>query len=532
MLSPAGLLMPLAEWRMPALVLVAVFTATAVAMERARRAAIERVCAQRARRLQLVFDRAVDGILVTDSSGRIELVNPRACELLGYSGEELLGLHTDAVIGQAADRAFLRHKAGALVHADVWIEDLGEGLRQVVVRAVVDQDAVHELPPVPEVRSREGESTEALGRLAGGVAHDVNNLLTVIRGYGELLRSATGRTSAERASLDEMLAAAERGRELTRQLSTLSPNHRSEPQRLEPDPVLLTMQGMLVRRLPPSVQLSVAPGAPDVAIWIELGQLQEVITNLVLWAGDAMPEGGAILLTTSVEAVGVSARGCFVLSISNDGPGFDAATLRHLLEPYFVPEALGRSAGLRLATVQSIVSRLGGELDVASKPGEGTTMRVRIPLLEPQREPGVIPEDEMQAPTGTVGTAGGAEILVVEDEAALRTLSERVLVRAGFTVRCAPDVVGARQLLQQAGYRPRVAVLDLELPGLSGLHLARSLHETMPEVRILIVSGVLASFGLDELSVRPEWRLLAKPYLPDALVEAVTELASRAQSGS
>ncbi len=504
-------------------------------MHGARRAALVRENEQREseRRFRTLFDHFPDGILVSDMNHRFVMVNPRACQMLGYDADELLALHQQEVLWSEADcepfqvvghpagttilacERWIRRKDGSRFLAEVSIQPVGEGLTQSIVHDVTERHETLARLQAAEARLRQAEKMEALGRLAGGVAHDFNNMLTVIRGYAELLRASPSGAELDRTSVEEILSTAERARTLTRALLAFSRKQAVEPLRVEPDAVLLTMEAMLGRLLKPKVRLEVQTGGPEAAIWMEPQQLEQVIMNLVVNASDAMADGGTIHVSTSIRAEAGDIGAQYCLMVRDEGSGIDPESLPHVFEPFFTPKPAGHRIGLGLATVYGIVRQQGGDIDVNSVVGEGTTFTVRFPQLAGPPEPY----------TATTASLAAVRVLVVDDEASIRALSQRVLARAGFAVSMAADVPSAWAILQGSGERPQVVVLDLDLPGLSGLHLARRIHETLPEIRILIVSGMLASFGLDELDVRPEWRLLPKPYLPDALVQAVTELA-------
>jgi PAS domain S-box-containing protein len=376
----------------------------------ARRAVAVRA---RASRYQNLFRHSADGIVLFDTQGVVLDANPRALEQLGYAREELLGLRFDALypaeerrrvrraLGRLADHdgnggsgaggetvsleVQVRRRDGSAFPAEVAVAAFHGGGQELVQAVVRDQSARRTL----EQRLQEVQKMEALGRLAGGVAHDLNNLLTVIHGYGALLRGHVPAGGEAERFLDEVTTAGERASELTHQLLTFSRRQVLRPQLVDVNEELVRLQPLLRPTLGEDVrlELALAPELPPVRT--DPAQLEQVIVNLAVNARDAMPGGGDLTLATALVAApataaddGDGAAPWVRLRVRDTGVGMSADVLAHLFEPFFTTKERGRGTGLGLSSVYGAVRQSGGEVRVESAPGEGTTFDVLLPPAE------------------------------------------------------------------------------------------------------------------------------------------------------
>jgi len=365
----------------------------------------------------------------------------------------------------------------------------------------------------------------ALGQLTAGVAHDFNNLLTVIRGHGELLADELPRESGHRHQIEEMVQAAERASDLTRQLLNFAREDESEIRVIDLNALLRDLRQMLQRLLGErvSLELHLEPRLPRVHG--DRGQLEQVVMNLVLNACDAMPEGGQVaLVTANVESRHPSPgspmpSGSWVrLAVEDAGHGIDGAHLERIFEPFFTTKERGRGTGLGLSTTFAIVAQNGGFLRVESRLGEGARFEVYLPPSS-QRPTPMPGRSQLTPPDGLEKE----KVLWVEDDPGVRLYGRRVLEREGYEVLEAEDGEAALEVLERPeSERVRLLITDVVMPGISGPELAARVLAQRPNLRVLYVSG----YSANELA-HP---LLTKPFSPGELSAKVEELLERDSS--
>ncbi len=365
---------------------------------------------------------------------------------------------------------------------------------------------------------------EAVGRLAGGVAHDFNNFLTVISSFAGLLRDDLRAKGADTADADEILAASERAARLTRQLLDFS---RATPLRTMPlDLVQLVnrLMPMLRRLLGEQVKLELSLPAGPIVVEADPSQIEQILLNLTANARDAMPRGGRLGL--SVERRHLSGKNPFSLApgayatvvVTDEGVGMDDETLARIFEPFFTTKVSGKGTGLGLATVLAHATKLGGAVDVESAPGKGTTFTLVLPLgPAPQPAP-----SEPERPAARATPSGVASILLVEDDEALRRGARRALVSAGYRVAEASEAdEGLAAAARDGPFQ--VVVTDVVMPGRSGPQMVAELRAKGEGVAVLYVSGWVRDGEELDLGT-PATAFLAKPYSSQALLSAVQAL--------
>jgi two-component system cell cycle sensor histidine kinase/response regulator CckA len=375
---------------------------------------------------------------------------------------------------------------------------------------------------------------QAVGALAGGIAHDFNNLLTAIAVSAEaaLARMPTGDAAPE---LRQVLESAGRGAALVKQLLAFARQQALRPRVVDLNAAVTAMGALLQRLLGSRVRLTLALEEPARRVRIDPTQLDQVIMNLALNARDAMPGGGALRIATghavvlSPETIGsetLPAGRYAVLEVTDTGAGIPDAVLPRIFDPFFTTRREQGGTGLGLSTVHGIVRQSGGFIAVDSRRGEGTRFRIWLPRHDGPADPpvpnamvaapGVAPPLPEPMPAGPAG-AGGAAVLLVEDEVPLLRLADRALKRAGFAVIAAGCAEEALDLLGGDAAKPLALVSDVVMPGLDGLELAAKLRDRWPDLPVLLVSGYAeAALGRDLAAERI--RLLAKPYSLGALV--------------
>ncbi|MCO5171356.1 MAG: response regulator, partial [Planctomycetes bacterium] len=361
-----------------------------------------------------------------------------------------------------------------------------------------------------EEELRQAQKMEAIGRLAGGVAHDFNNLLTAIIGYSELLADQVP-PGPQRRAVEQIRQAGQRAAALTHQLLAFSRKQVLQPEVLDPGRVVADLQDMLRRLISEDIEV-VTDLAPDVGrLRADRAQLEQVIVNLAVNARDAMPRGGRLTISTR-QAPGDPPR--VVLTVSDTGEGMSPEVLAHIFEPFFTTKEVGRGTGLGLSMVYGIVKQSGGDVQVRSAPGAGTTFELAFPAAADDPAPA-----GQRKPTAPV--PGGREtVLVVEDEDAVRQLVREVLSGRGYHVL---EAARGEQAIDLAAGRdgPIDLVLsDVVMPGINGRDLVERLTALRPGLRVLFMSGHSGDL-LARAEVEPWATVLEKPFTPDHLSGAV-----------
>ncbi len=340
-----------------------------------------------------------------------------------------------------------------------------------------------------EEQLRQSQKMEAIGRLAGGLAHDFNNVLTAIAGYGELALARVPPGDPLRHDLEGIRRSAERAGGLTRQLLTMSRKQMQQPRPMDLNTVVIDMGRMLPRLLGDDIEVVVLPGAHPGTVRADPGQMEQVLLNLCINARDAMVGGGRLTIETENteratppidEPLGGPSGACVALTVTDTGCGMDAETRRRAFEPFFTTKEAGKGTGLGLATVYGIVSQSGGCITCESEPGHGTSFRIVLPLAS-----------AVTAPAEAVNPApdGGTEtVLVVEDDGTVLELARRFLECYGYRVLTARDAVSALELAASHAGPLDLLLADVVLPGVNGPELARRLVAQRP-ARVLFMSG-------------------------------------------
>jgi PAS domain S-box-containing protein len=376
-----------------------------------------------------------------------------------------------------------------------------------------------------EDQLRQSQKLEAVGLLAGGIAHDFNNLLTAIGGYTEMVLTALDQGDARREDLLEVAKATERAAALTRQLLAVSRRQVLQPTVLDVNGMVTNVQKLLHRTIPENIEIQLEL-TPDLdLVRADRGQLEQVVLNLAINAGDAMPRGGRLrLITQTVDVDEASARrrppmppGRYVrLAVTDTGTGMAKETQAHIFEPFFTTKPLGKGTGLGLATVYGIVKQSSGFIWVESALGQGTTFEIYLPAVRDAVEP-EIPD------TPAPRFAGGSQtILLAEDDGAVRRFARSILTSHGYTVLDARDGDEALAIARKYTGAIDLLVADVVMPGLSGRTLAARLATERPDVRVLYTSGYGESM-IVRAGIEPGLRLLPKPFLPADLLQRVGE---------
>jgi len=375
-----------------------------------------------------------------------------------------------------------------------------------------------------EEQLRQSQKMEAIGQLAGGVAHDFNNILTVIHGHASLLAASdlddTGTRSAQ-----QITQAAERAAGLTRQLLTFSRRQLIQPKRLDMNKIVGNMTDMLGRILGEDVTLQLNYSAAPATVEADAGMMEQVLLNLAVNARDAMPRGGQLFVRISIADVNEdhvrrhpeARAGRFAcVSKTDTGTGISPENLSRIFEPFFTTKEIGKGTGLGLATVYGIVKQHQGWVEVESTVGKGTTFRIYIPFVGEERT-------EAEKPTTQIVVRGGTEtILLVEDERPVRELVARVLEKQGYKVLQAGAGAEAVEVWRPHKDEIHLLLTDLIMPGnMNGRELAEALWMDRPDLKVIFTSGYSADVVGKDFKIESDLNFLQKPYHPQTLALVV-----------
>jgi PAS domain S-box-containing protein len=374
-----------------------------------------------------------------------------------------------------------------------------------------------------QAQFRQAQKMEAVGLLAGGVAHDINNVLTAILGYCELLLERVQTEPDLVADIDEVKTAGERAARLTHQLLAFSRKQVLQPQVLDLGQVVTDVDKMLSRVVGDDVQVRISSGQPLHHVKADRGQIEQVLVNLVVNARDAMPQGGSIQISTSNVVLdgefaqrheGLAPGRYVALAVKDSGTGMSPEVLAHVFEPFFTTKGPGKGTGLGLATVYGIVKQSGGYVWIDTVLDEGTTVTTYLPVVD-------APLDADAPATALMPARGSETILLAEDDPALRLLIRRILQRAGYIVLESQDVGHAQAIAESHSSPINLLVSDIVMPTMNGPNLAQLLLAFQPSMKVLYISGFAPTVvpGLSATSRRVSF--LAKPFEPSALVNTV-----------
>jgi signal transduction histidine kinase len=345
-----------------------------------------------------------------------------------------------------------------------------------------------------------------LGQLAGGVAHDFNNLLAVIGGYARMLDKRLADNPELQLQAGEIVAAADRGAELTRQMLVFSRGTAPEAQAGDLNRAIEGSETLLRRAAGELVELRLILAGDAPAVGLGRGRIEQILLNLTLNARDAMPAGGTLTIRTTVAQERVR------LTVADTGEGMPAEVAAHAFDPFFTTKGEGTGTGLGLSVVYGIVERAGGTIDLDSTPGIGTCFAIDLPLAH-------VPAAEEVKPDGAAGSLRGVTVLVVDDQEQVRELAVRILEQHDARVVAAANGHEALAALAEHEEAVDVVLTDIVMPGMSGTELARRLRNERPGLPLVYFSGHVGDVD------RPQdGPLVEKPFSPEALVSAIGDV--------
>jgi len=403
--------------------------------------------------------------------------------------------------------------------------DLAFALRGMTVEAQLDSSktALAET----EEQLRQSQKMEAIGRLAGGIAHDYNNILTVQIGYCELMQSQLRPEDPLFKELSKIKVCAERAASLTSQLLAFSRKQSLRLEVLDFNEVVRNMETMIRRLIGEDVEFAVVAGGDLGRVKADPGQMEQAIMNMIVNARDAMPQGGRLMIETAnvdldeeyVERhVDATVGPHVMLAITDTGHGMDNETKSRIFEPFFTTKEPGKGTGLGLSTVYGIVKQSGGNIWVYSEPGKGTTFKIYLPRVESVE---MTPKEAREV-SATHGA--GQLILVAEDEEPLRELFVMMLEHLGYRVRAAANGGEALMAIEEEGLTPDLLITDVIMPGISGKTLADRILRVRPGLKVLYTSGYTDDAIVHHGALDPETPFLQKPFNMKSLAAKVQEM--------
>ena len=500
---------------------------------------------------QFCVDHASVGIVRIGPDAQILNVNNKLCQLVGYTPEELYTMRIvdiaphlppnrwnrhDQDVGSGEPDTFetsYRHKDGSLVPVEItntYLEFQGNEFTIAFVHDISDRKKAEDAQAQLEQQLLQFQKMESIGRLAGGVAHDFNNLITVIQGYCDLMEHALDQGISPLEDIGQIRLASQRAAALTRQLLIFSRKPISSPSVLALNDLVAHIRTMLERLIGEDIILRTTFEPNLRPVIADAGQLEQVIMNLAVNARDAMPAGGTLMIETSNIDLDASyaathpeapVGSCVLLTVTDTGSGIDESTQARIFEPFFTTKEPGKGTGLGLATVYGIVKQSGGDITVSSQPDRGTTFQILWPASTGLAS---APAD---SPAHAPVAKGSETILLVEDDVLVRDLVRTVLRNGGYTVLEARQGHEALTIAHQHPGSIDLLVTDVVMPQMSGRKLAEQLGQVRQQIKVLFMSGYTDDAVIRHGPLARE-AFLAKPFSPAKLAAKVREVLDHA----
>jgi signal transduction histidine kinase/ActR/RegA family two-component response regulator len=384
-----------------------------------------------------------------------------------------------------------------------------------------------------EAQLLHAQKMEAVGTLAGGIAHDFNNILTTIIGYGSLLQMKLAGDSPFLRNVDHIMSAADRAKVLTQGLLSYSRREVLDLRPVELNNILKKIDQLLSRIIGEDIELKVMPSADDLYLLADAGELEQVLMNLATNSRDAMPRGGSLLIgarKTAIDAQFIAAHGFgaegryALLTVSDTGEGMEEATRKRIFEPFFTTKGVGKGTGLGLSIAYGIVKQHSGFINVYSEPGNGTTIRIYLPLID--RTP-----EESRSEVRLPEHGKGETILLVEDNKEIRSFLSELLVDYGYRVIEAVDGMDGVEKFRSHSNHIQLLLLDIIMPRKNGKETFEEIRSAAPDIKALFMSGYTADIisrkGIDTEGLE----FIAKPLYPHAILGKVREVLDQQPNG-
>ena len=493
-------------------------------------------------RLALIIDSSEDAILSKDLNGIITSWNRGAERIYGYTPEEVIGKHISLltpndrpdeaaeILKRVARGESTEHyesvrvaKDGHHLNVSISVSPLRDAAGAIVGASAIVRDITAQKRT--EGQLRQAQKMEAIGRLAGGVAHDFNNILGIINACTEFLRDRIDPAAEPSLYVDNIKKATERGAALTKQLLAFSRTSAIQPRVLDLNERLKDIVKLLRPLMGDDVEILIASKFPSAVIEADPGQLDQIVVNLAVNARDAMPRGGKLILETGAvnfdeafaeQHQAMAAGKYVVLAVSDTGSGMDEATISRVFEPFFTTKELGKGTGLGLATVYGIVKQSSGHILVYSEPGQGTTFKIYLPSADHKIGLESTAEPETVSPKRQ-----GTTILLVEDDEIMRALTRQLLQEHGYTVVEADDGKSALEWVQSHPGPVDLVLTDVVMRRMSGPELVERLNASHPNLKVVFMSGYTGELIAEREMLKRGITLLEKPFTRTALLNTI-----------
>jgi two-component system, cell cycle sensor histidine kinase and response regulator CckA len=499
-----------------------------------------------------IVENAIVGVFQSTPDGRYLSINPAMANMLGYdSPQEMMAsitniseqIYVDPQRGEELKNLLAEKGVAKNFVCQAYRKDGSKMWLSANVRAIFRDSVVVRYEGMNEDvtqrklledQLRQAQKMEAVGQLAGGVAHDFNNMLSVITGYSDLLQMNLPPEDPSHKHAEEIAKAGRRAAALTRQLLAFSRKQVIQPVVLDLNAATHELEKMLRRLIGENIEITFKRNPRLGRVKMDLGQVEQVLMNLAVNARDAMPRGGRLCIeTTNIELDETYARqnvyvlpGSYVmLSVSDTGCGMDKETQLHIFEPFFTTKASGKGTGLGLSTVYGIAKQNAGYIMVYSEVGKGTTFRLYLPRLADAAKVSLPTHAPETIPNGT------ETVLVVEDEEPLRILARTCLESNNYSVLDAPNGAAALELAKKHPGRIHLLLTDVVMPGMSGRELANHLVALQPEVKVLYMSGYTNDLIDQHGILDPDTVLLEKPFTLRMLLTKVYHVLHETETG-
>jgi two-component system cell cycle sensor histidine kinase/response regulator CckA len=492
------------------------------------------------RLLATAVAQTAEAIVITDTLGEVQYVNPAFETITGYTRKEVIGQNTRLLKSGEHDQMFYRNlwetiqrgevwtgrfinrrKEGRLYHEDSTISPVRDSSGNIANFVAVKRDITEQVQLTAQLP--QAQKMEAIGTLAGGIAHDFNNLLQVTLGYSELLLAEKQKDDPEYADLEKILRAAKSGAELVKSLLTFSRKVETKPVPLNLNRRVIQVEKLLRRTIPKMIEIELDLSHDLAEVSADPTQVEQILMNLAVNARDAMPDKGRLTIVT--KNVSLDEEYCklhveakpgeyVMLSVSDTGHGMTKETVEHIFEPFYTTKEFGRGTGLGLAMVYGIVKQHGGFISCYSEVGHGTTFNIYFPAIETQMEPDL-------ERTGVMPAFGTETILLVDDEELVRDLGARILRKAGYNVLTAANGREALDLFEKERAQISLVILDLIMPDMGGKQCLEELRKIDPQLKILIASGLSDAASVQESIKMGAKGFIYKPFKSKELLRQV-----------
>ncbi|MFA6900894.1 MAG: PAS domain S-box protein [Desulfurivibrionaceae bacterium] len=493
-------------------------------------------------RLMAAIEQVGEGIVMTDAQGNIQFVNPAFKRMTGYRGHEVVGQNPRILKSGKQDELFYRdlwatisggktwtgqivnkRKDGTFYTEETTISPVRDASGQIVNYVAVGRDITEHLRLAAEFQ--QAQKMEAIGLLAGGVAHDYNNMLTVILGYAELALRKVDPSQPLYADLEEIIKAGKRSTDITRQLLAFARKQTIVPVVLDLNQAVESMLNMLRRLIGEDIDLAWLPGAGLALVKMDPVQVDQLLANLCVNARDAITDVGKVTIETGnavfdeaycADHLGFVAGEYVLLAVSDDGCGMDKETLAQIFDPFFTSKEVGQGTGLGLSMVYGIVKQNNGFINVYSEPGKGTTFRIYLSRYAEQ-----VAHIKRER-TAKIPLSHGEIVLAVEDEPALLKMSKLMLENLGYQVLAASTPDEALKLAAEHAGEIHLLLTDVVMPGMNGWDLAKQMQSLYPSLKILFMSGYTANVIAHRGVLAEGTNFIQKPF-------SMNDLASKVQ---